>query len=489
MKFALPRSSYWPALPLLLVATFMAGCAAGGSGTGTALTGNTSVTVLASSTANDQLSELAVGITGITLTNKEGKTVTLLSTTTQELVEFMHLNGGIEPLTTVSIPQDVYTSATVSVNGGVPICETFEPLSGNPGTYAVMAAQASGVTSNLSAPITVTGTSMGLELNLQVSKSTNYSTCAGIVNGPIPFAFTPTFDLTPVTFAAEPTNSANGMATGLRGMIETVTNNGTSFSVAGDFGARVSPPTWQVTSNSSTVFQGIPGASQLAVGMPVDMDAAIQADGTLLATRVAVYDTTPSNLSFSIGPQAYVTASVPVMNPLAFEDQGPAYVGYSGGPTIYNFGNAAFQISGQMANVSTLPFTASFSGTNMVPGQNIFVTTHSPLNSQPYQATTVTLLPQTINGTVSAISNSGSFTTYTISLAAYDLFPDLAVLPGQATLLTNPGSVVVYVDSNTQMQNTTPLAVGSVVRFNGLVFNDNGTLRMDCAQISDGVAE
>ena len=46
----------------------------------------------------DQLSGLAVGITGITLPNKEGKTVTLLSTTTQELVEFMPLNGGIELL-------------------------------------------------------------------------------------------------------------------------------------------------------------------------------------------------------------------------------------------------------------------------------------------------------------------------------------------------------------------------------------------------------
>ncbi len=141
-----------------------------------------------------------------------------------------------------------------------------------------------------------------------------------------------------------------------------------------------------------------------------------------------------------------------------------------------------------MANVSTLPFTASFNIANAVGGQNIFVTTHSTINS-PYQATTATLLPQTINGTVSAVSSSGSFTTYTVSLAAYDLFPNLAVQPGQATLLTNPGSVVVYVDSNTQMLNTTPLAVGGVLRFNGLVFNDNGTLRMDCAQINDGVAE
>ncbi len=48
---------------------------------------------------------------------------------------------------------------------------------------------------------------------------------------------------------------------------------------------------------------------------------------------------------------------------------------------------------------------------------------------------------------------------------------------------------MVYADSNTQMLNTSPITVGSVVRFYGLVFNDNGTLRMDCAEINDGVPE
>jgi hypothetical protein len=48
---------------------------------------------------------------------------------------------------------------------------------------------------------------------------------------------------------------------------------------------------------------------------------------------------------------------------------------------------------------------------------------------------------------------------------------------------------VVYADSSTQMLNSNPISVGSIVRFHGLVFNDNGTLRMDCAQINDGIAE
>jgi hypothetical protein len=125
----------------------------------------------------------------------------------------------------------------------------------------------------------------------------------------------------------------------------------------------------------------------------------------------------------------------------------------------------------------------------MVLGQNIYVSTHSAVNALPYQATTVTLLQQTINGTVSAISSSGSFTTYTVALAAYDLFPNLVGEPGQATLLTNPNIVVVYADSNTQKLNSNSLAVGGAFRFYGLVFNDSGTLSMDCVQINDGVAE
>ena len=470
---------------LASAAIFTTGC--GGSSSQTTLTGNTSVTVLASSTANDQLSEFTLNITGITLTNKEGKTVTLL--TTPQYIEFMHLNGGIEPITTVSVPQDVYTSATVSANSGIPLCATYVPSNGQGGTYSVVTATATDVTTNLSAPITVTGTSMGLELNLQVSQSTNYSTCPGIVKGPVPFSYTPTFDVTPVTLAAQPTNITNGMATGLRGLIGTVADDGASFSVAGDFGASMNAPIWQVITNGSAVFQGVTGASQLVAGMPVDMDVAIQADGTLLATRVEVDDPTPSDLSFSSGPLVYVSASTPTMSPLAIEDQGPDFLGLAGGGVPYNFGNATFQISGQMANVSTLPFTASFNAANMVPGQNIYVSTHSAVNSLPYQATTVTLLPQTINGTVSAISSSGSFTTYTVALAAYDLFPNLVGEPGQATLLTNPNIVVVYADSNTQKLNSNSLAVGGAFRFYGLVFNDSGTLSMDCVQINDGVAE
>lgn len=151
-----------------------------------------------------------------------------------------------------------------------------------------------------------------------------------------------------------------------------------------------------------------------------------------------------------------------------------------------------FQISGQLTNLQNLPFVPSFDAGNMVAGQNVYISTHAlTIGTAPLYvpATTITLIPQTINGTVIAAGNNGGFATYTVALAPYDLIPTLAVQQGQTTLLSNPSNVVIYVDSNILQLNTKPLAVGGVLRFNGLLFNDSSTLRMDCGQVNDGVAE
>jgi hypothetical protein len=69
------------------------------------------------------------------------------------------------------------------------------------------------------------------------------------------------------------------------------------------------------------------------------------------------------------------------------------------------------------------------------------------------------------------------------------MFPQFAVQGGQTTLLTNPTQMVVYADQNTQMVNAGSVSAGNVARFTGVVFNDNGTLRMDCTQVMAGVTE
>jgi hypothetical protein len=448
------------------------------------------VTVLLTSTANDQLSEFDIGFLGITLTSQSGKTAPLLPTSAPGSgpgAEFIRMNGTAQPLATATIPQDVYTAATVTLNGGQFVCIELGPDDGeqvlDTSTYDYGGVPASAVTVNLPSPITVTGTSMGLSLDLLVSQSATYSACF-TPNGFSTASLTPTFNLTPLSLSSSPTNAANGKVTGLDGEVTAIgTSNSLTLSLPDAEGAR----SVSVSSNANTVYQGIGNFSAVAVGTFVDMDGAIQADGSLLATRVAVED--PSALDVFSGPLIEVAPSASIVNMLPRQQQGKDFVCcYQGGSIQVIFDTAIFQISGQLANLGDLPFVASFNASNMVPGQNVSFTdaTYSWTVPRPV-ATTMTLMPQTINGMVVASSLGGNFTDYTVSLAPYDLFPMLPVQPGQPTVENNPSQVEVYVDNNTQLLNTKALAAGSTLRFYGLVFNDNGTLRIDCAQVNDGV--
>jgi Domain of unknown function (DUF5666) len=425
-----------------------------------------------------------VALKSLTLTSRSGTTVTLISTPVS--AEFIHLNGNLEPLTTVSIPEDVYTSATAVEDGTAPVCVGFESSSGEllldgaingPGTQPI--------TVSLPQPITVSGSAMGLVLNLQVSQSAPFSgSCAPNLEVPV----APVFTLAPMAIAAQPTNSTNGKAVGLEGVIGSVNASGDGFAVTAPVGYwNGNPPTWQVTVNGDTEFQGVGNSAGLSAGMPVDMDVALQPDGSLLATRVAVYDTNTANLSFSSGQITLQTPSESEILGITAQISGDLPLMSD----VFGYGNATFGISGQFTNVPSLPFAAVFNAGSTAGGQNILVDANAaPVDGfppLPLPVAAMTLMPQTLDGTVSAISTQGAFTTYTVTLAPYDLFPVLNALPEQTTLLTTPNAVTVYADSNTQMLSEP--AVGGVFRFYGLVFNDNGTLSMDCAQVNDGVAE
>ena len=466
------------------------GCGSSGSSTSMPkLSGTTSVTVLLSSTANDQVSNFDLTIQSLTLTDQAGKTIPVLNASSP--AEFVHLNSDIEPLTTVTIAQDVYTSATITLGGAEFVCIAQDPTGGLLFSHYSIVNQSPVV--NLASPITVTGNSMVLSLNLLVSDSAILPSCytEPIFTG---YSMSPTFSLTPLAVSPSPTNAENGLVTGLEATVVSVGATGSSVTLtvpAISFGTR----TVQAHANSATVFQGISGFSALASGMFLNLDGALQSDGSLLATRIEVEN--PTALNVSTGPLISVDTLVPLLTQYGRTQMGPLLTDWVNNQPgqydeipYFNFSNTTFQISGQFTNLQSLPFVPSFNAANMVGGQNVDVTspTFSLAGGTYTPANTVTLIPQTIDGTISSFSTTGNFTVYTVTLASYDLFPQLAVQQGQTTLLTNPNEVQVYVDSNTQMLNTQSLAAGSTLRFYGLVFNDNGTLRMDCGQISDGVA-
>jgi len=331
-----------------------------------------------------------------------------------------------------------------------------------------------------------------VSLELLVSQSVSFpSTCYS--NGIAQYSITPTFDLTAMTLAAQPTNPTNGELTALEGLVVNASTGAGNFTVAAADGSpqgTTMSTTWHVSTNSSTGYQGIGNAGGLAAGMAVDLDGVLQPDGSVLATRVAVPDTDTTNLVVNRGPLMLVASSEPVLNQVNQEAEGSQRL-MDGWP-VYSISNATFAAWGGIANLASLPFTASFDAADIVPGQMVAITSHVT-EPGPYPtyapATMVMLMPQTINGTVQAVGTVGAFTTYTVGLQPYDLFSQFAVQGGQTTLLTNPLQVVVYAGKDTPMVNAGSPTTGSVLQFTGVIFNDNGTLRMDCTQVAGGVTE
>ena len=465
------------------------GCSSGGSPGASAISSNnptpaiTKVTVVLSSDANDQFTDFGAVLQGITLTNGSGKSVTLLS---QSLgTEFVHLNGLVEPMITGTLPQGTYTSATVTVGGAEFTCVTLNTGGGlQVSTFAYGYVQAPFVTVSLPTPISVTGDSMGLTLRMLIPQSAILSSCSGGAS----YAIRPTFTLSSFDIANAPPGSASNTVSSLEGAVTAVSGTAGTFEVQRPANMSEPATSLKVSIDAGTALRGIDSLASLAVGMFVDLDGAILADGSIHAARVAVAD--PAAVDVRRGPILSVfNQATPILTIRPIAGQGKDGLVDA---ERYDFSSTTFHISDQLSNVRQLPFTAAFNAANMVPGQNVYLSSPAFVTccgGEYYApATTITLMPQTIDGTVLGSSVSGNFTVYAVVLSNYDLFASLVAQPEQATLLIQPNDVRVYVDGSTRMLNSDPVAVGSTFRFHGLVFNDQGVLRMDCGQINDGVA-
>jgi hypothetical protein len=484
-------------LLLISCGCIAAGCGGGSTGmiTPPPPPAPTAVTVVVTSTANGQFASFNVAISSITFQDEAGDTVTVLAAPTGQTsiqtyeAEFMHLNGRMAPLVTTSLQQDVIVSATVTYTyaqfthvtlNGSQALETITDASGGPTATAQTA------TVNLPKPITIQGTAMTLALDLQAASSGNFVNHGGASDT---FALTPTFTLEPVAAQAQSQVQLSGVA----GTVTAVNAASNSVTLMIDYA--FNNPTYPdgapftVATNASTVYQGVAGFSMLTAGTIANVDLAVQSDGSLVATRIEVQDAGATNVL--TGPVGSVFGGQGEINVLGRTNEEFNQGNTPGGTVgVYSYdGSTAFRVSGQVGALTNLPFAATFDSSSMVAGQNVAVGSQTIVTSGGTftHATSITLEPQTINGTVSGMSSSGGFTVYEVTLPSYDLFTVLAVQAGQTPELQNYLTVEVYVGSDTQMLNSSAVALGSVMRFNGLVFDDVGIARMVCLQVKDGV--
>lgn len=487
----------WRAALAAALAGLLAGCGGGGGNGSSAAPPPPAIstaTVVISSTANGHLISYGAELQSITLTNAAGNSVTLMSSAQAQGREFIHVNGTIEPLLTVTIPQDTYTSAAATLSGTAVSCLGINSStgllegSGNAGSATPTA------TVTLPQPLVVNSPTVGLMLTLLVSQSASVD--CGQDDAFQTAKTNPAFTLTSFAIASEPDSPMNGAVDALQGQVTNVDGNTLQIMLPLNYASpEMSAGALTVTADAATVWDGVASAQQLAVGQFVIVDGALQADGSVRATRVTLPD--PNAVDVQSGQLQF--AALP--GQLNSVDQGtyPAFglsQNQQQGTDSYTFYNnyettatSVFSMSSAATNLSSLPFTPSFVAANLVVGQNVYV------SSQAYSlahanifttVNTVTQLPQTIDALISSVATSGNFTVYTVTRPSDDAFVLLAGSGPQQVPLAQPATVMVYVDASTKMLASQAPAVGGSLRFYGLLFNDAGTLRMDCTRILDG---
>jgi hypothetical protein len=453
---------------------FSAGCASGG-GSGS-LPANTHATLLITATNNAKIPIFKFNIQTLTLLADDGTSVPIL--TTPQLVELGSISGVARPLVTTDVPQKnyVFVKLTYGPSNFVVIDKSGAPGSTDIGTYNIGPPTTATVQLPLTTSLVVTGGAMGMLLNLNIPQSTTYTPYSDGSSTLAPdgghTSFKPVFSLSAVSLAANPSTLQDGKVEDVHGQV--TASSGNALTIATDSGS-----SFAFDTSSSTVFAGPNGVATPPVGSFVDVDAALQADGSMLATHVQTegaglqYDMIGQIVEGSV--QSYFFSS-------GREQQGPNLpngTGFYDNDVQIN-PSAQFEISWPNGTAPAgLPFTPTLDAGSILPGQNIATPIEAlqTVGNIIPVTSVVTLEPQTINGTVSAISNLNGQTTYQITLFNDDLI----------TLFGSTQTVVAYSTAQTHTITTSPLSVGATARVRGLLFNDGGTLRMVATEIEDGV--
>ena len=228
---------------------------------------------------------------------------------------------------------------------------------------------------------------------------------------------------------------------------------------------------------------------QIWCAQTASVDAVILPDGSFHAARVEV-----DNAGMQLANTGYAVNTNPdvdVVVSIGNDPDGCSYqVLYECEGQFQFYGNTVYNVSGQVTNVASLPFPASFSATAAPDGQ--YYSASVALgggNKNLPTALTLTLEPQTLDGVVYSVANENGFAIYTVALAPYNLFAITQAFPPTYAAISSPTTLVVYADTIAHFVHTAPIETGDTLRFRGVVFDDSGALRMDCTEVLDGVPQ
>lgn len=403
------------------------------------------VPVLITDAPHDQLVSFSLTLNSIVLTNASGKTVNLLSA--PATIEVTHLNGIQSPLVTSTIPADTYVSATLTYSNAQ--VTYIDPATGKPVVAATTLANSS-TTYTLPNPVTLNNSNTSLLVDLLAERSIAISGGAVTV--------TPQFLVRPIPAGMMMPRQGDD-ETGMEARGAVVSASGSTLVIQPPTGANIT-----FTVDSSTRYQNVSGLSGMAAGALVEVDFSVQSGNVLLANRIELKAAPTVGQTMASVLRGPVTSTgTGSFNMTLIEPMGPSVASSAVGKTfaVTTTSSTVFAITPQFPSLGGLPFTPTFTAATLTAGQAVAVQA-SAVSPTAGTATAdkVFLVPQTLGGTVSAITSGGGFTTYTLTLPSGAAF----------TSLTGATSITVYSTSATVGMSMNAIAVGSTVRFNGLVF-------------------
>lgn len=452
----------------------LSGCG-GGSNAGTTGTNpsptpaaKTAVQVNIGDSPSDWMLAFSMNITSMSLTGSNGS-ATVVSTSMP--MEMMHLMGTMQPLAMINAPQGTYTGASVTIGSATVMY--MDPTTKLP-VQATISGPMTG-TINFSSPITVGSTPMAMGFDLDLASSVTMGSGGSLSMNPV-------FHVTSGTQGSgNPMNFEDGGIQQMMGSVSSV--SGSSFTMSSMQAAQ----NFTFMTNSSTVFDGT-SMSAMASGMGVIVDATLQSDGSLMATRVQSMMGTGGVMGGGI--ITALTGQPPTSLTMVMQNgagTGMMSSYFAAGATVDLSGSTTYEIDEDGMDMSNLPFTPVFDASHIYAGQSVMPISSSGMMSGgmgggmmgggamggTITADKVALEPQGLTGTASVSISSGSPASFTLTLPSDCAF----------TTLTGATSVTVYQQSKTMMSGTSPIASGTAMHAFGLLFYDGGQWKMVASRI------
>ena len=467
------RNSWWSAMAAsaaLALAGLLTACGSGSSATtnpNPTPTAKTAVQVNMGDAPADWMLAFSMNISSMSLTGSNG-TVSAVSATTP--MEMLHLMGTMQPLAMISAPQGSYTGASITIGSATVMYM-------DPTTKAPMQKTISGpitATVNFSSPITVGSTPMAMGFDLDLASSVTADASGNLSMNPV-FHVT-----TGMQGSGSPLDPTDG---GIQQMMGTVSGvSGSSFTMASMQAAQ----TFTFATNSSTTFENISSMSMMTNGMLVAVDASLQSDGSLMATKVQSMMNSGGVMGGGI--ITAVTGQPPTSLTMVMQNgagTGMMSSDFAAGATIDLSGSTTYEIDEDNVDMSGLPFTPVFDASHIYVGQSVMPISSTGMMSGgsgmmggssmggTITASEVALEPQGLTGTAATAITSGSTTSFTLTLPSDSAF----------TTLTGATSVTVIQQSQTTVAGTSPIASGSSMHAFGLLFFDAGQWKMVAARM------